>query len=126
MGYQPHPDHRNNNPNKSQWTISVAQERGSFSAADRDGWLEETTGWGVYRSGVKLEYLGRDKTKARRLFVAKFVRGREGEDWHGYPADHQANASDIPSKRVRREWLDNEVLPAHKLRRLARGQPCGL
>jgi hypothetical protein len=126
MGYQPHSHHRDGNPKKSQWIISIPQERVSFAAAAADKWLDETTGWGLHRDGDDLDYLGKDRAGDRRLFVAKFVRGRKGENWHGYPADHQRSPADIPSKRLRREWLQDEVLPAPKIRRLSRGQPCGL
>lgn len=124
--YVPHPDHRNGTALKSQWTISTADEHRCFDQARTAAWLDTTRGWGLHRPEGEPTYLGVGVDRRRRLFVAKFVRGREDEPWHGYPADTQRHPQDLPSYAVRRAWLDDGILSAVIIRRLSKGQPCAL
>jgi hypothetical protein len=124
--YEPYSAHRDGTRRKSQWTITVRDEIRSFTAAEGDGWLDTTRGWGLHRPNRSPEYLGVAVDRDRQLFIAKFVRGRAGEPWHGYPADPQLKPQDLPAERVRRAWLDQEILPAVLIRRLIKGQPCAL
>jgi hypothetical protein len=124
--YTPHEAHRNGNPVKSQWTISVPAELRCFAEARSDGWLDATFGWGLHRPAGVPDYLGVGVNRSRQLFVAKFVRAREGEAWHGYPADPQRNPQDLPQQSVRQAWLHEAILPAVLIRRMIKGQPCAL
>jgi hypothetical protein len=139
--YAPYEEHRNGNAAKSQWAITRVEESRCFAEARAEAWLETTRGWGLHRPDGEPAYLGLEAREAcrprrsnrrkgingpRRLFVAKFVRGRPGEAWHGYPADPQRFPQDIPSGAMCRLWLDDEILSPVVIRRMMKGQPCAL
>lgn len=123
LDYFHHPDHRNSNPNKSQWTITREEERASFSQAFAEDWLRDTDGWGLHTPSGLPEYLG--TALDRKVFVAKFVGG-PGTPWHGYPADHQQRAQDIPHEAALQSWMNLGLLTAPKIRKIAKGQRCNL
>ena len=123
--YRSNPPHRNRAPEKSQWTITRDQEIAAFELAWRRSWLLSCAGWGFHYEENRLEYLGVAQDHATRLFVAKFVCDSEPELWHGYPADHRKQ-QDVPDEAILNRWLREDVLPAAKIRKLAKGQPCKL
>jgi len=124
--YVPNPEHRNQNVAKSQWTIPVLDEHQCFDEAGTQGWLDATRGWGLHRPSGVPENLGVGVDRSQSLFLAKFVRGRDGDPWHGYPADPQRYHQDVPASRVCRAWLDQTLLPPPLVRRVMKGQPCAL
>jgi hypothetical protein len=83
-------------------------------------------GWGLHLPNATVEYLGVDCSGTYSLFIAKFVDGNRKGHWHGYPGDPQRHAADIPNPDVLRSWLDDKILSAAKIRKIARGQPCSL
>lgn len=109
---------------KSQWSISPNQEIVCFNLAHSKGWTEADKGWGLHYSNDVLDYLGLAQDHRTRVFIAKFV-GNQG-NWHGYPADHQKNQQDIPTERIRRIWMNDNVLKPAKIRKITKGQPCWL
>jgi hypothetical protein len=121
-----HPDHRNGNPNKSQWTITEEEERAAFVRAVEHEWLLQNRGWGLHLHQEQPQYLGTSKGQAAALFVAKFVSSGAQVSWHGYPADHQRNIQDIPESKVLKSWIDLRLLALPKIRKLMKGQPCSL
>ena len=124
--YKPSPVHRNRTPGKSQWTISVKQERTAFVNAFGSSWLLEQVGWGLHTPNGKPDYLGVARDHIRRVFVAKFVDRGATNIWHGYPADHQRSCTDIPDESILQSWLRLGLLGAPKIRKLSKGQPCSL
>jgi hypothetical protein len=124
--YSPNPVHRNFSKGKSQWTITAAQERKCFDAADDAGWLLENKGWGLFRVRGQLTYLGLAQDHKQRVFIAKFVDSSVSGIWHGYPADHQRHAADRPDMAISAEWLKENIVPPAKLRKILKGERCNL
>lgn len=124
--YTIHPDHRNCCPSKSQWTISEVTEKNIFLDALGRQWIQGVHGWGLLLTHGNLSYVGVSSDRKRKLFVARFIDGASSHNWHGYPADHQRCQRDIPSTSVLNDWLQSGILPAPKIRKLMRGQPCNL
>jgi hypothetical protein len=124
--YTHHPDHRNRTGGKSQWRISLPKERQAFITARAEGWLIRSTGWGLHVDNTEPAYLGVAQDHVTRVFVSKFVDGNQSQNWHGYPADHQRNPQDIPDADVLKIWMDNDLIPLSKIRKLVKGQPCTL
>jgi len=124
--YQVHPDHRNGTRGKSQWTISEQAELDMFDNVLGHGRLHSDVGWGLYIDNGRVDYLGVAQDHYRKVFVAKFVDGSQNNCWHGYPADHQRNVSDIPAPYILQEWLDANLLRCAVIRKIMRGQPCNL
>ena len=88
--YGCHPDHRNGNHNKSQWTISTTEEVESFKCSYSQRWVLGTRAWGLHLVDGQPAYLGTAIDRSRHLFVARFEDGNGNQRWqHGYPADHQ-------------------------------------
>ncbi len=121
--YVIHPDHRNGNWRKSQWTISESEERECFAAAEASRWLIDDLGWGLYPTDGKPDWVGVCANRSRRSLIAKFVGVGSSNSWHGYPADHMNNRQDIPPPRILRMWLSVRLPPA-RIRKIAKGQPC--
>lgn len=120
-------DHRNGNPNKSQWTINEAEERKSFRRAFNSWRDSNHTCWGLHFEDGHVAYLGKTKRSApeqRDLFIAKFIDGNRNNIWHGYPADHVLNQQDIPPEAVLKMWLDFQYLRPAVVRKVSRGQKC--
>jgi hypothetical protein len=125
--YLPNPKHRDKSPNKSQWTITVADELVCFREADQRAWLLVDEGWGLHLTAGLPAYLGVAAVdQTRKLFIAKFVVSHVPPVWHGYPADPQSNEQDIPGEVILGRWLDSGLLPASKIRKVGKKQACRL
>lgn len=126
--YGIHLDHRNQTPQKSQWTIDEPAEIDSFCLACQSGWLVNTQGWGLHVAGAGSgpDYLGLNDAGNMQLFVARFVDGNSNGQWHGYPMDHIRRPQDRPPDTVKDSWIAGGYLPAAKVRKIAKGQPCAL
>jgi hypothetical protein len=122
--YQPNAAHRTTGSRRSQWTISIPEEKTCFLRSIENLWLLQDVGWGLHYPAGAPEYLGVAEDQETLLFIARFV-GKSGA-WHGYPADHQRNFQDIPDDRILRHWLELKLLAAAKIRKITRGQPCRL
>lgn len=94
-----HPDLRNNNPNKSQWTITEADETAVFGRALNENWLIDRDGWGFHFANTGISYLGVAQDRSTNVFLAKFRDGDRTGHWHGYPADHIRNNRDRPPEK---------------------------
>ena len=75
MTYSPNPQHRNRTPEKSQWSISLAQEIACFNTTYANQWIDNNNGWGLHYSEGRLDYLGLAQDYITRVFIAKFVGG---------------------------------------------------
>lgn len=124
MVYVINEHHRNGNRAKSQWRISTDEEIMSFSESERQGWLVADKGWGLHVVSGQVSWLGVAQDHTTQVFIAKFVGGDANTPWHGYPADYRKNNHDIPDAVVLRKWLEANAMPAAKIRKIARGQPC--
>ncbi len=124
--YGCHPDHRNGNRAKSQWTIQQAEEITAFTYCYDHTWFIGDRAWGLHYQQGSLTYLGVGVDRQRALFVARFEDGNSNQQWHGYPADHQRNVHDRLPEQLKELWIRNGVLDPAKVRKLSRGQPCSL
>jgi hypothetical protein len=104
----------------------VEQERDVFVGTLTEDWIADNAGWGLHIASGVVSYLGLARDHLRQVFIAKFVHGNQGLVWHGYPADHQRSAKDIPNESVLRRWLDCHLLSAPKISKLQKGKPCSL
>lgn len=102
------------------------QEKDVFVGTLIQNWIAGDTGWGLHMAGGQISYLGFARDHLRRVFIAKFVHGSRDLVWHGYPADYQKSAKDIPNESVLRCWLDARLLSAPKISKLQKGKPCSL
>ena len=123
--YLCHPDHRNGTQHKSQWRITEPEEVDSFKHTWNEGWIVGQYGWGLHLINGEVNYLGVAQDHRTRLFIAKFVNDTNHGQWHGYPADHQS-ITDRPDDQIIAMWLANNTLPAAKLRKVQKGEPCNL
>lgn len=116
--------HRNGDPEKSQWTISVEEEFRSFAISRQNRWYQDKRGWGIHPSGSLIE--------VGTLVCGKIVRisrfqemsplGQEFKDiWHGYPADIKGKTNDIPVVEVLDSWLNAGIIKRHQLSKIRRG-----
>jgi len=102
MPYQTKVDHRNGAPKKSQWSIPAREEELCFNDAFNKDWCGLGRGWGfihVKLDGARpLGWSAAELGAPRTLYIAKFLDGNSNNQWHGYPADHQNHAQDIPDE----------------------------
>ena len=124
--YTINPVHRNGMPEKAQWTISYQDEMNSFIFSNQHAWICNDNAWGLHFINNHVAYLGVAQDHITEVFIAKFVNDVDHNNWHGYPADHQANQQDIPDENVLRDWLTNNIIPKQKINKIARGKPCKL
>jgi len=124
--YGCHPDHRNGNLNKSQWTISTSEEIKSFELSYSQRWIVGTQAWGLHLMNGHPTYLGMAIDRSRLLFVARFEDGNGNQRWHGYPADHQTKVNDRLPEELKELWIKNNILAVAKVRKLSKGVPCNL
>jgi hypothetical protein len=123
--YNVNPVHRNKTPGKSQWTITSPEEAQACSVCIQRDWVDEWTGWGLHYINGSPQYLGVGQDHVTLVFIAKFVSEDQGTYWHGYPA-HHSRQWDRPAAAILAAWLRNEVLPAAKIRKVSKGEPCKL
>jgi len=126
--YSFHPDHRNGNPEKSQWTIQPDAELATFESAMSRSWRDETTAWGLFPLDAphKLGISAKNATLwPRNLFMAKYVSS-DSLTWHGYPADPVRRTSDCPPDDVANMWLKTRLVPKSFIRKSRKRQPCSL
>lgn len=116
--------HRNGNPQKSQWIISVEEEFESFAIARKNEWFNGLRGWGIHPSG-SLADVGR-LVNGRNVQIARFQEmtppGQKIQNvWHGYPADIKGKTNDIPVMEVLNNWLEAGIIQKHQLSKIRRG-----
>ena len=128
--YFPKKDHRDQTPEKSQWTISEEQERICFTESIRKGWnIPEFKSWGLHFDGTgKVTYVGisaSENSERQELIFAKFIDSTKNNCWHGYPANHTKN-QDRPPLEVLESWRQKGYLPKKKIANIQKGQKCKL
>lgn len=132
ISYIYHEHHRNNNPNKSQWVITIDQETDCFISSHqiKDKFtVHSGICWGLYLEEDECQYLGkaaRHSTEPNsQLFIAKFIDN--SNEWHGYPADHVDKfPEDVPHEVWLNYWLQKGLLSKSKVSKILRGRKCKL
>ncbi|MCG6135866.1 MAG: hypothetical protein MET45_14620 [Nostoc sp. LLA-1] len=124
-------DHRNNSPEKSQWTITEDDERNCFQFSLSSDWNKQPhSSWSLYLKNNTAQYIGNSAKKEPifcQLFIAKFVDSNKNSKWHGYPANPSGQKpQDIPPEYVLNDWLQKEYLRRPLIRKIAKGQKCSL
>lgn len=120
--YTHHLAHRDGTREKSQWQISMLQERRCFVHGLRCRWGTATTTWGLHVRGGRVLQLGIGRDHCSPAYIAKFVCDQGIQEWHGYPVDPKRKG-DKPTPEVLRAWLDEGVLGEAKIRKIKGGQP---
>lgn len=123
--YQVNPQHRDSNPNKSQWDITVENELYVFRCAAYYKWFTHNKAWALFLNNGEMHYLGTVPGN-RRTFIAKFVVDNNHNAWHGYPADHISKSQDIPDGAILQAWVQSKLLTKPKMRKIMQGQPCSI
>lgn len=125
--YTINPQHRDGNPNKSQWTVLEADEKSIFDVSYSAGWKDEDDKkcFGIKNSGTTLSVIGRCKDRIIDLKIAKFVSDHQFI-WHGYPANYRTNQQDKPSTSILKKWVDEDFITKSKMGKITRGQKCDL
>lgn len=116
--------HRNGNPIKSQWTISIEEEFESFKISRQQNWHNEKRGWGLHPT-EPFSMIGR-LINGKNVMIARFQEmspnGQNVEDiWHGYPADIRGKTNDIPTVDVLKSWLANGYINGSQFSKIRRG-----
>lgn len=124
-------DHRNRSSEKSQWIISMDEERNCFTGAMTASWnLPQHNCWGLHFEDGAVAYVGttaQNEPESRQLFIAKFVDSNQNSKWHGYPADPcGTKQQDIPPEPILKDWLEKQYLRPQTIRKITRGQKCRL
>ncbi|MCL7721146.1 hypothetical protein [Actinobacillus pleuropneumoniae] len=100
--------HRNQNPNKSQWCIRVPEERDLFVSSFNSCWFHPDNQWcfGIIPNNKKPTILGisasNDPLPQQELHFAKFVCDQNV--WHGYPFGRASSDLNQIPKSVLDSW----------------------
>lgn len=121
-----HPHHRNGNPNKSQWTVSMCDELWAFVVSRIQGWVGKGQAWALHVVRGNVSVVGVSSDRARDLHLCRFVDPNSNNRWHGFPADYQVRQQDIPPVSVLRQWLGASLISKSAMRKIKQGQPCNL
>ncbi|MBR6854003.1 MAG: hypothetical protein IKN03_01155 [Fibrobacter sp.] len=115
--------HRDRNPAKAQWIISVNEEIDSFADTKANNWIDGNKGWGIIIGGKSHKIIGYVRNKGENIFVyiACFVNGAKTDEWHGYPANIARGASDRPVDSVLGEWRESKYISNSEYSRIRRG-----
>lgn len=135
--YIPNRNHHNNNPDKSQWTITEDEEISCFNLMYQSGWKDEDGkyGWGLkYTSPIATQFAILEKiglTQQREITkIARFEHSDTFADghveWHGYPIDYQRRRSDIPVSKVLQLWVNARLITKSQMSKIQRMQKCNL
>lgn len=110
--------HRNGNPRKSQWLISVDEEIHCFVDTKHNNWISDShKGWGI-NSDCKV--LGKTTTN-RETYIARFEEDSNKHDhWHGYPAD-LGRPQDIPLDFILLDWRQRNYINKSQYSKIRRG-----
>ncbi len=110
--------HRNGNPNKSQWLISVDEEINCFVVTIENRWIsDDHRGWGI---SADCKVLGKTTSK-NDTYIARFEEDRYAlNHWHGYPADLSRN-QDIPLGFILIDWKQQNYITKSQYSKIRRG-----
>jgi hypothetical protein len=118
-------DHRDKSHQKSQWTLTPAEELKCFIHSRNENWSEPYKSWGIWVNTNKLDELGKNYGE-EELNVAVFVDSYQKDVWHGYPADFKRDKWDIPPMKVLTIWRDKKYTTKSKISNARQGKTCSL
>lgn len=127
--YTPNPQHRNQAYayQKSQWSISLADEQRCYQTATAHNWLHNNAYWGLHiaQGQQNLAPLGvPPQPIIADLHIAKFVCNQG--NWHGYPVAHWMSPFDKPGENVVTDWHQNGHITRQAKSKIMRGKKCNL
>ena len=128
MIYTPNPQHRSRAfaGIKSQWTISLPEEKGCFDLAASADWFGNDCYWGLNVGGGSVQPIGMAPPPIGcPLHVAKFV-GDSHENWHGYPVAHWIAPWDRPTEVILISWKVYGFISKAQMAKIHRGKKCAL
>lgn len=119
--YAVHPHHRNQSPEKSQWTIGIQEEFGAFQMGVQScGGYEQHAVFGLHLVDNQWTYLGMSPW-GEQVMIAKFTR--DATQWHGYPYLHTEPSRSVP-REVIDGWWNAGLLRKAQYSRILKKQPC--
>lgn len=101
--------HRDKNPNKSQWCIAELEEINLFRLSFGNEWFDEnkTSCFGIISEEKKLKVLGisaSNRLPLMDLHFARFVCDQQ--IWHGYPFGNTSSDLKKISRSILDDWKD--------------------
>jgi len=121
-------DHRDGSFTKSQWGITIPQEKRAFKTAISKGWEEVGSGraWGLHFVDDEPAYLGFLAADSSAPNASSFIAIFDlSANTHGYPADYRATREKPPSA-VRSDWVDKSIISKAKASKIGQGKRCAL
>lgn len=119
--YQINSQHRDRNPNKSQWAVSCEEEVSMFAGTAADGIItDEQYMWGLFIPEREPVALGVTKNGDTSR-IALFDNGKHNGFWHGYPADY-IRGRDVPSDEVFDLWREKGIFEKPDIKKIVKGQ----
>lgn len=121
--------HRDGNPNKSQWIISSVDEEKIWNNSP---YFTDCPCYGLYIQNNKPDYLGFPAkippSPLEKLFIAKFCSSSNGIfiAWHGYPANTTLKVQDRPPEEYLKEWIDKKYISRAQALKILKGKKCYL
>lgn len=119
--YKHKSDHRNGMSGKSQWKVTEAEERQSFTQVMVNQWVSGTWGWGVHAPSGRIQMLGVDRDHVTQLFLSRFDHG--AGEWHGYPVNYK-EPQQKPPGNILKAWVESDLLGKAQMRKIVKSQPC--
>lgn len=112
--------HRDKNPKKSQWIVSVDQEVDCFAQTKSENWISKDRGWGIIIQNKRLGKIG-ISVLGEDLSIARFECKNNNDEWHGYPADLKNKTDDIPIDDVLIVWRNSGYINKSEFIKIRRG-----
>jgi len=124
--------HRNGNPNKSQWIINHNQEIHVFEYSYGANWISRKQNkkfsWGLNLINEVPSVLGETAKNCELplqfVRIAKFVEGTQ--TWHGYPANYRCNSQDRPDPKILENWYTRGYIRKDEIKKVRNMKPCSL
>ena len=124
--------HRNGNPNKSQWIINHSQEINVFEYSYESVWISQNrdkrVSWGLYLVNGNPSVLGQTAMYCtlplKVVLIAKFIEGTQA--WHGYPANYRCNPQDRPCTQILKNWRNCGHIEKSEVAKIRSGKRCSL
>lgn len=124
--YQVNPQHRNQNTNKSQWTVKTQIELELFTSGLINDWCNSSNDviWSVPKHIPQLVSIGTERSTkgaiTENLYIAKYTGDTNGT-WHGYPVSPKSQY-DHPPQNIINSWIQNEFIDKSFFSKWVRGK----
>lgn len=122
--YRINEQHRNNNPNKSQWIIDHNIELEIFEGCIQHKWLSscEKYAYGLLIRSQKPDKIGKTATSSsspQELYIAKFCCDQN--IWHGFPCGDKGDDFEKISDETIINWRENKYFSKKTLSKINKG-----